>query len=305
MKARLRKPEFFVIGASRCGTTSLHAALARHPGIFVPVEKSPNFFTAPDMENFPGSTAMEAMKGHTVKTEPEYLALFQSVPAGRLPGEVSPIYMQSVFAAARLARFAPDAKILAILREPVDRAFAHFIGRRRDGLESRSNFADSIAEELAHPTPKDLAFNNYLAIGRYAHYLAPFFAEFPRDRMRILFFDDFVRNPVSVLNDALAFLGVSEVDRQFVVDRKNQSGIVRNPVLRGLWTGSALFRARMRSHLPRGLRDAVGRLFLHSMEQPRLQPEIRRAAQGYFLDDIARLESMTGRDLSAWRELRP
>jgi hypothetical protein len=299
VKTGFRKPEFFVIGASRCGTTSIHAALERHPEIFVPIEKSPNFFTAADMRNVPGSTAMEAMKGHTVKTEAEYLALFRRVPVGRVPGEVSPVYMQSVFAADRLARFAPEARILAILRNPVDRAFAHFIGRRRDGLESRSDFAEAIADELAHPTPKDVAFNHYLAIGRYAHYLAPYLAAFPRDRIKILFFDDFVRDPVRVLNDAFVFLGVCEVDAKFVVDRRNQSGIIRNPALRRLWTGTALIRARLRSHLPRGLRDPVGRWVLRSMERPSLPPDVRLAAQGYFLDDIARLESITGRDLSA------
>jgi hypothetical protein len=296
-----RKPEFFVIGASRCGTTSIHAALSRHPEVFVPVEKSPNFFTAADMQAFAGSPAIEAMKGHTVKTESEYLALFRNVPAGRVPGEVSPVYMQSVFAAGRLAAFAPGARLLAMLRNPVDRAFAHFIGRRRDGLERRSDFAAVIADELARPAPGDLAFNNYLAIGRYAHFLAPFLAAFPRERIQILFFDDFVRDPVGVLNDVFAFIGVSQVDARFAVDRRNRSGIISNPLLRGLWTGSVLVRARLRSHLPRALRDAVGRMFLGAMERPPLLPELRRAATGYFLEDMARLEAMTGRDLSAWR----
>jgi hypothetical protein len=210
-----------------------------------------------------------------VKIEFEYLALFRSV-RGSVPGEVSPVYMQSVFAADRLARFAPEARILAMLRNPVDRAFAHFIGRRRDGLERRSNFAEAIADELAHPTPKDLAFNNYLAIGRYAHYLAPFLAAFPRERIQILFFDDFVRDPVGVLNNVLAFIGVSQVDGQFAVERKNRSGIVRNPLLRGLWTRSVLLRARLRSHLPKGLR--CGRTNVSGRDGASLLPELRHAA---------------------------
>jgi hypothetical protein len=268
----------------------------------VPAEKSPNFFTAADMEHFPGSAAMQAMKGHAVKTEAEYFALFRSAPGDRVLGEVSPVYLQSVFAAGRVASLIPEAKIAAILRDPVDRAFAHFIGRRRDGLDRRTEFAATIAEELANPSPKQLAFNNYLAIGKYAHFLKPFLTAFPLDRVKILFFDDFVRDPIAVLNDLFGFLGVSAVGPDFAVDRRNQGGITKNPLLRALWTGTALQRARLRSHLPKCLRDRVGRIFLGSMDHPKLADDLRPVMRAYFAEDVAELERLTGRDLSAWRD---
>lgn len=299
-----KKPQFLVIGGSRCGTTSLHAALERHPEVFVPTEKSPNFFTAPDMENFPGSAAMAAMKGHTVKTMEEYLDLFRSAPDGKIRGEVSPVYLQSLHTAGRVARFAPEAKIIAILRNPVDRAFAHFVGRRRDGLEPLASFEEAIAVELADPSPKELAFNNYLAIGKYSHYLAPWFAAFPRGQIQVFFFEDFAARPREVLNDLFLFLGVSQVGPDFPIDRKNQGGITKNPLLRGLWTGTVLLRAKLRSHLPKSLRDSVGRFFLGSMQKPLFPENLRNLLSGYFAADIAELERMTAKSLKAWCHTR-
>lgn len=297
-----RKPQFLVIGGSRCGTTTIHAALERHPEVFVPPEKSPNFFTAPDMEKFPGSAAMAAMKGHTVKTEGDYLRLFQSAPHGKIRGEVSPVYLQSIYTADRVRQFVPEAKIVAILRNPVDRAFAHFIGRRRDGLEPLESFEEAIAAELADPSPKKLAFNNYLAIGKYGHFLAPWFEEFPRERIKILFFDDFVVRPLHVLNDLFAFLGVAEVEADFSIDRKNQSGLATNPLLRGVWTRTALVRAKLRAYLPKVLRDSVGRIFLGSMEKPKFPDQLRAMLVQYYAADMDDLEQLTSRKLDAWRQ---
>lgn len=295
------KPHFLVIGGSRCGTTTIHAALERHPGIFVPPEKSPNFFTAPDMENFPGSAAMAAMKGHTVKTEEEYLGLFRSAPPGKIRGEVSPVYLQSIFTADRVGKFIPEAKIVAILRNPVDRAFAHFMGRRRDGLEPRESFETAIATELADPSTKDLAFNNYLAIGKYAHYLVPWFKTFPRGQIKILFFDDFATQPLDVLNDLFVFLGVSKVKTDFPIDRKNQSGIAKNPLLRRIWTSTALTRAKLRSHLPKTLRDSVGRIFLGSMEKPKCSDLIRDQLVKYYFEDNISLKRLIRDSTPSWR----
>lgn len=296
-----KKPQFLVIGGSRCGTTSLHAALERHPEIFVPPEKSPNFFTAPDMENFPGSAAMAAMKGHTIKTEEEYLDLFRSALEGKIRGEVSPVYLQSIHTAARVARFAPEAKIIAILRNPVDRAFAHFVGRRRDGLESLASFEGAISGELADSSPKDLAFNNYLAIGKYSHYLVPWFEAFPARQIQVFFFEDFVARPLEVLNDLFLFLGVSQVGADFPIDRKNQSGITKNPFLRALWTSTVLLRAKLRSHLPKSLRDSVGRVFLRSMEKPSLDDNVRQRLAGYFAEDSTSLGNLLSRPIP-WQE---
>lgn len=296
-----RHPRFFVVGGSRCGTTTIHAALERHPGIFVPAQKSPNYFAAPDLARAPESAAMLAVKRHAVTTEEQYLRLFDPAEPHQVRGEVSPVYLQSVHVAERVARVVPEARVIVILRDPVERAFAHFVGRCRDGLETREHFAETIADELANPSPKEVAFDNYLAIGKYGYYLAPWLRAFRRDQVLVLLFEDFVRAPVATLNRLFGFLGVAEVDDGFPVEQKNRGGISTSPGLRAVWTGTVQLRARLRLHLPKRLRDAAGRVFLGSMTRPAFPEELRQPLQEYFESDIGEIERITARDLAAWK----
>ena len=287
-----RGPAFFLVGGSRCGTTSLHSAFARHPGIFVPRDKSPNFFTAPDMADFPDAAAMIAMKGHSITDRDDYLDLFTEANDIQVRGEVSPVYLQSIHTAARIAAFAPEARIIAILRDPVDRAFAHYIGRRRDGLDDRDTFEEAIAAELVDHAPRAIAFNRYLAIGRYAFFLERFYREFPANRIKVVFFDDLVRDPAHVLQGLFDFLEVERLGDRIPMDHRNRGGIIRNPLLRNVWTRTAPVRARLRKHLPESVRDLAGRAFLSKIEKPSLDPAIRRDLVDYFAEDLFDLKAM-------------
>ncbi|MCP4758304.1 MAG: sulfotransferase [Planctomycetes bacterium] len=293
-----RKPTFFLVGGSRCGTTSLHRSFVRHPGIFMPRDKSPNYFTAPDMADFPAAAAMIAMKGHSITDRDDYLDLFTNATNIQVCGEVSPVYLQSIHTAARIKEFAPEAKIIAILRDPVERAFAHYIGRRRDGLDDRDTFEEAIAAELIDRAPRAIAFNRYMAIGRYAFFLKSFYREFPTEQIKVVFFDDLVRDPVRVVQGLFNFLEVEPLGDRIPMDRRNRGGIIRNPLLRKVWTRTALVRARLRKHLPESVRDLAGRAFLSKIEKPPLDPAIRHDLVKYFEEDLFALKAMCKRHLS-------
>ncbi|MDA0215634.1 MAG: sulfotransferase [Cyanobacteria bacterium] len=294
------KPNFLVIGASRSGTTTIHSALEAHPQILVPAEKSPNYFTAEDLRALPNSEALIAMKGHTIQSSDQYQRIFIGSNNFLIRGEVSPVYLQSVYTPGRVYRELPDARIIAILRNPIDRAYAHYLGRRRDGLDKRINFADTIAEELAQPTAKPLAFNNYLAIGRYAHYLKPWYNYFSKEKILILFFDDFLVDPQAELARLYSFLGANSGVPQPPVEKKNVSGIPTQPLLRALWTSSVGVRGSLRPYLPKRLRDIVGRLFLRQLERPPLPEGLRPRMADYYSSDIRELAQLTGRSLIGW-----
>jgi hypothetical protein len=294
------KPDFLVIGASRSGTTTIHAALAAHPQIFVPAEKSPNFFTAEDLRVLPNSAALRAMKGHTIQTINQYERLFRRSSGFRCRGEVSPVYLQSIYAAERVCRELPNVRLIAILRNPIDRAYAHYLGRRRDGLETRHPFADAIAEELADPSAKPMAFNNYLAIGRYAYYLKTWYESFAKEQILILFFDGFVLDSLKVLEQIYDFLGVDSGLTLPALEKKNVSGIPSQPLLRSLWTSSVMLRARLRPYLPKELRDRCGRLFLSQLNRPSLPDELRPVMADYYSSYIRILEQLSGRPLQGW-----
>jgi hypothetical protein len=170
-------PNFVVIGASRSGTTSLHQYLGQHPEIYVAPRKSPNYFVAQDPQPHWENKTLRAMAKQWVSSPDAYESLFREVTTQSAIGDISPVYLQSIHTAKRIKEtLAPATKIVAILRNPVDRAYAHYLGRRRDGLEPVDDFKTIVERELAQPLIGNIAFGSYISCGRYYHFLKPFYA---------------------------------------------------------------------------------------------------------------------------------
>lgn len=293
-------PNFLVIGAGRSGTTSLHRWLGQHPDVFVSGEKSPNFFVSHEPLPPREGPRLRAMARQWVSDPGEYAALFDGARVEKAVGEVSPVYLQATSAPQRIRAALPDVRLVAILREPVSRAHAHFLGRRRDGLETRADFAAVVREELSGPLPDAVAFGHYLGCGRYHHFLRGYFDHFPRERIRIYLFEDLMADPAALMADLYGFLGV---DPGFVPDtgrRHGRTGVVSNPVARAVWTASVGVRTALRPWVPRAIRDLAAPIFLRRLERPPLDPELRERLREVFREDVERLEALIGRDLSRW-----
>jgi hypothetical protein len=292
-------PTFIVLGAGRSGTTSLHHALSRHPEIYMTPTKSPNFFVAQEpVPDWEGPVARQ-MAAHWVRDRHAYEALFDGVTDELAIGEVSPLYLQATGAAAAIHALCPDVRLVAILRHPVDRAYAHFLGRRRDGIEARSDFGAVVAQERSRPLPDRVAFGHYLGCGRYHHFLRPYYDVFPSERIRVLLFEDLAGDPAHALADILGFLGV---DSEVALDlgHRAQTGEIENRLLRAAWTRSVRARSALRPHLPARVRDRGGAVFLRRLGREALPHELRRELLEVFREDIERLQPLIGRDLSAW-----
>jgi hypothetical protein len=293
-------PTFIVIGAGRSGTTSLHGYLAQHPQVFVCAEKSPNYFVSGDPLPEWEGPHLRAMARQWVSDAGAYAALFGQAGAATALGDVSPVYLQSVNAPVRIKALYPDVKLVAILREPVERAYAHYLGRSRDGLESRATFADVITEELARPLPETVAFGSYLGCGRYHHFLRPYYNLFPREQIRVYLHEDLTRDAGALLRDLFGFIGVDSGFEPDVRLRKGQTGVVRHPLARLLWTRSVGARTALRPWLPRALRDLAGPVVLRDLQRPPLDVHMHARLQSLFAEDIHRLQALIGRDLSHW-----
>ncbi len=294
-------PNFLVIGAGRCGTTSLHDILRQHPEVFVPPDKSPNFFVADDpMPVWEGAVA-RSMRRHWVVDRESYLGLFEGSCDRPARGEVSPVYLQSMATAARIHDFDPGMRLIAVLRNPVDRAYSHFLGRQRDGIEPPGRFEDRTEVDL-EGWEDGVVFGNVVAIGRYARFLRSYFDRFPSQQIKVLFFEDLQRDASAFVREVFEFL---EVDCAFAAEsvRLNRSGTVRNPLLRTVWTGSVKLRTRLRPFLGPGLRTAAGRIFLDSLDRKEIQPATRAGLVELYRGEIEELEAMVGRDLSHWLEV--
>lgn len=294
-------PNFLVIGAGRSGTTSLHHYLRQHPEVFIPAVKAPSHFFC--CEGLPiEDPIMRALTRHYFVPDPrDYERLFDGVRGERAVGEVSPVYLATTRAAPRIASRLPNVKLIGVLRHPVDRAYARFVGRLRDGFERRSDFAEIVREERKPPLVRDVAFGTYIASGFCHHFIKTYFDRFPRDRIRIHLFEDFVKDPAAILADVFEFL---DVDTGFVPNTEiphNQSGgLIRNRALRQVWTRSARFRAALRPHFPEIWRDATFRLFAADLIPPPLNPELRAELVALFREDTEKLQELLDRDLSHW-----
>jgi hypothetical protein len=178
-----RLPDFVVIGAMKCGTSSLRHYLALHPEVFV-AEQSPDFFL--EEHNWPRGVAW-------------YRARF--VDGARVCGEVSPRYTNAPFFAGvpeRMHAVLPDAKLLYVVRDPVERLVSHWMHARAYGREDRP-FAEAL---------RDLEGNVYVGRSRYALQLAPFLARYPRARLLVLYQEDLWSRRGPAMRRVFAFLGV-------------------------------------------------------------------------------------------------
>lgn len=292
-------PNFLIIGAGRSGTTSLHRYLGQHPDVFMSAVKEPSFFRFADGEIPFRGPGTEWLRRTAVTTRAQYEALFAAAGGARAIGEASPGYLIDHAVPARIHAVIPGARLVAILRHPVERAHAAYLGLRRDGLDPAPTFEEALADEdrrLREGWP----FAGLARNGFYHRMLVRYYERFPRERIRVHLFEDFVARPGVVLRDVFAFLGV---DPSFVPDvsrRHGATGIVKNPVVRALWTRSETARRLVRRFLPLRWRDRAFGWVTSDLVKPPLAPATRAALLDVFREDILALQALIGRDLSSW-----
>jgi len=294
-------PNFVVIGASRSGTTSLHHYLGQHPDIYVSPRKSPNYFVAQDPQPSWENATLKTMAKQWTSTRKAYEAQFLGASYERAVGDISPVYLQSIHTAKRIKEtLGPSTKIVAILRNPVDRAYAHYLGRRRDGLEPIDDFNVIVDREMTRPLNDDIAFGSYIGCGRYHYFLKPFYEHFSADNIRIYLFDQLQKDPSGLLRDLFSFL---DVDSDFEVDTAfphNQTGIIANPLLRSIWTRSVGLRTRMRPYLPAFIRHTSRSILAQQVSKPLLRADTRQIISSALRDDTQQLQQLINMDLSNW-----
>ncbi|MEH6587339.1 MAG: sulfotransferase [Halioglobus sp.] len=240
----MKLPDFLVIGAQKSGTTSLFAMLSKHPQLFLPARKEVQFFSSPML--YPKGLDWYAQE------------FFATCPPGRLAGEVSPQYMYSTEIARRVHNALPKAKIIAILREPIDRAWSHYLMTRRRGQESRSPeeaFAAALdTDETDTEAPES---TRYFQFGDYERVLMEYMQLYGRDNILILFQEDLDKRPEVVIRQVCSFLGIDKVIPENVGVRVHQSGDIRFKALGRLTKEDNLVRRVLRAFVPRRLRPTI------------------------------------------------
>ena len=296
-----RLPDFLLIGAAKAGTTALFAALARHPCVYASQTKEPRFLAYADaVPSFKGPGG--AKYASTIVTDAaSYRSLFAGCPENARAGEASTDYLCSEAAPHVARRLVPQARIVAILRHPVERAYSQFLHLRQHGHEPVPDFEAAWMDESRRAAAGWRPSHLYQRRGFYGQQLTRWLGHFPREQLLILFYEDWCERPAELLALAWRHIGLQPLTDP-AVERENVSS--RQP--RWKWLHQLMVgdnRLRQQRWLPLGARKAITRTILrvNTRYGPALDPAVRARLATAYLDDLRMVEGLTGRDLGAWR----
>jgi hypothetical protein len=297
------KPDLFIVGAPKCGTTALYKYLRLHPNIYLPAKKEPHFF-AQDLGSYPA-----------IKTMEQYSALFADAKEWHhRVGEASVYYLRSAMAIPAIRAFNPEARIIAMFRNPVDMVYSlhsqllYWSEETVGDFEAAWRLQEPRSRGLELPPGSRGAFLlQYEEMARLGSQLERLLSTFPAPQVKLILYDDFATSPRQVYDDVISFLGLPHDARtEFPRINENKRARVewlRNfirkppPVLREAYRG---VKARVgRKRLDAIRQGVIERLTVSQRREP-LSPAFRAELVGVFRDEVGLLGRLLGRDLSHW-----
>lgn len=278
-------PNFLIIGAAKAGTSSLYRYLEQHPDVFMSPIKETNYFVFQTIGDLYGREFR-----FPVRTTEDYRQLFEGVASERAIGEASPLYLSYPEVAARIHHSLPDVRVLAILREPAERAVSAYAMRRRKGWEQGE------AEDAITPS------SHYVQNGLYHARLKPYFDLFPKEQIHVMLFDDLQKDPLSTVQTFFRFM---DVDPRFEPDtqqRHNVGGLPKSMMLNQVLYNQYL-RNSLRPVVPVSIRVFLRNLWRRNLAPaPDLTYLLSDSTLESFRRDIYCLQTLIERDLSVWLE---
>ena len=296
-------PDFLIVGAARSGTTSLYYDLRQHPRVFMPDRKEPFFLTFLDAP--PEYEALSYLRDPDW-TLADYGRLFAPARPDQLLGEASTSYLYLWERTIRnLEELYGDRTaelgIFAVLRDPVERTFSHYLmmlGRGWDDL----SFDEFLDLELTRPRLAKRWDYDWAGFGSYSDAIRAYRARFPK--LRVYLLEDLERDPLAVVNDVFETLGVEPLQRLESELRANAAGNSRRPAVTAVLDAAARIASPLRHWIPAGWRGRLAALRENTrgklIERPEMTPAQRATLREFFRADVEDLASLLGRDLSGW-----
>lgn len=304
-----RVPNMFIIGAPKCGTTSMYHYLKGHPQIFLPDYKEPNYFAADHEVGSLGNVFAYGLH------EKQYYDLFAEAGDAKIVGEGSTHYLYSADAPSLIRGVSPEAKIVVMLRNPIDMMHSYHAQRVASEFENLRDFEEALRADderrhgpLVIPVPPGVGFVAYRDKAMYGSHLQKWFETFGPDRVHVTIFEEMIERPGPEFQGLLEFLEVDPTYRPSSFEVHNPARAPRSVVVRRLlntevalwlrWRGLAkvIGEDRTRSVNHR-LRDS--RLQWRKAEHSRVRPDVRRQLEADFAPDLELLSQELGRDMRA------
>jgi hypothetical protein len=303
----MKRPNFFIAGAPRCGTTALYSYLSEHPDIFMSEVKELNYFAF----DFPNVQKI------TFKSELDYLKVFEK--ANHLAiGEASPFYLYSQVAFTNIRKFNPKAKIILTLRSPINfvQSFHQLnlslLREDEENLEKAWELQDQRRQGKQIPAScRQPEMILYGELGLFGKYVERLLAIFPRDQVLIIIFEDFARHPQEIYEKILAFIGVPSdgrtefppVNSNFSNKSKLLAKIFHPPqsIYKAFIKVISLFGVNFMKFVSI-VYNKIETLNTKRTNREPLSPEFKAKLKIYFQKDVQTLSALMNRDLSFWLE---
>lgn len=295
------KPNFFIVGAPKCATSALYNYLKYHPDVFMSESKELNYF------------ASDLTSPHFLNNKQIYLSQFKSAEGYKRVGEASVWYLYSKVAARGIYNMVPDAKIIAMIRNPVEMIYSYHGQRLFNGTEDIDDFEKAIeaipdrrlGNRLPHdPFPIEGLF--YIDIAKYSEQIKRYLDLFGKENVHIIVFDDFKHDSRSSYAQTLDFLGLgSEIPQNLPDDNisRNASKHYKNKFLKKLISSPpSSLKMIGKILIPnRNLRqNALRKLKIMNIKwqpRPTMKPELKSKLEEYYKPEVETLSQMLDRDL--------
>jgi hypothetical protein len=309
-------PNFFVVGAAKGGTTSLHRYLLHHPQVYMSPIKETNFFSQADMRSElfnpeyridVGLDLARYLSGpmdrrvHSANVErwEDYIRLFRNATNEKAVGEVSPSYLYCPSTAKQISDTLPGARIAMILRNPIDRAYSHYIMNLPLAKTFEMDFIQEV-ESDHHSTPKGWGVNRlYLDLGLYSEQVRRYVEHFPPQHLHVILYDDYRARPRETVNRLCQFLGVDEELVGDLSHKHNIAGVPRFKRVNRILFQTGIIR-KSKFLIPDMLKRQLQSLLYSRQAVPKMTDDQRIYLVDFYREDIERLCDLLRTDLSFW-----
>ena len=283
------KVGFFIVGAPKAGTTSLYHYLSAHPNVTMSKKKETNYFS--DQEIFQNKLYYGKSR---VDSLAKYEKLFPVLNADQIYGEASVSYLFYKEVPNRIKEYNSEAKIIIMLRDPVERAFSHYLMDYKLGLISESF-------ESVFIKKSGIFFQQYFDLGNYTNQIKRYFDIFEISNIHIIWHSDFKSNSKIEMQKVYKFL---DLDNFFAFDMKtihNPFSLPKNILIRKMYSMVWLRRAAA-FLFPKKLVLSIKKMLFNKDKKPELSEKLRKEIIQYYLSDIVDLEELLNKNLESWKK---
>lgn len=287
-----RKVNFFIVGAAKAGTTTIYRHLEAHHRVCMCAIKEPNYFSG-------GNILADRLyyKEPVISDEAQYEALFKAGPEQDLIGEASVSYLYYPGTAAKIRLYNPEARILILLRNPAERAFSHYLMDQKLGLAPES--FERVLEGGTLPELRSY-FQQYVLYGLYYRQVKEYLETFGKEQVLVVLFEEVKHNLPDLLSRISTFLSLTPAVEPLPSQKYNEAGIPEGKWVSWLYRMKGI-RKFLKDFLPVSIGDQLKKHFLKTPSE-QLSVQSRKWLRNYYLDDIRKLEKLTGQNLSSWYE---